>query len=164
MGMSQWALLVGALALAGCGRGGDRAESTRDTGGMMGRMDSGGMGMGHMDSSGMKMGGMPMQGMQMMSNMRAHMDSMMRMPPEQMSRMMVMHERMMSQIMDRKGSEMRDMKKAADPRWNALSDSVKRDLAELPGLKGQKLQAKMRAHEERVRRLMEMHESMMKDM
>lgn len=162
MGISHWALLVGGLALAGCGRGGDQAQSSRDTGGMMGRMDSGGRGMGHMDSGGMKMGGMPMQGMQMMSNMRAHMDSRMRMSPQQMQALMAMHQSMMSHMMDGMGAEMRDMKKAADPKWNALSDSVKQDLAELPSLKGQKLQARMRAHGERVQRILEMHKQMMK--
>jgi len=157
--MSYRLLLVGALALAGCGGGRERAEQSRDTGGMMGHLDSGGMGMGRMDSGGMDMG---TQGMPMMSGMRAHMDSMMRMSPQQMSRLMAMHEQMMSQIMDRMGADMRNMKMATNPKWNALGDSVKQDLAELPSLNGQKLQARMRAHGERVRRLMEMHKQMMK--
>ena len=159
MRMSHWALVVGALA--GCGRGGDRAAATRDTGGMTGRMDSGGMGMGHMDSAGMKMGGMPMQGMQMMSSMPAHMDSMMRMPPQQMQRMMAMHEQMMSRMMDGMGADMRGMKRSGTPGWSALTDSVKRDLADLPNLKGQELSARMRAHTDRVKRLIAMHEKMM---
>jgi hypothetical protein len=158
--MSYWALLVGTLAFAGCGGGRERAEQSRDTGGTMGHMDSGGMGMRHMDSGGMGMGNM--QGTTMISGMRAHMDSMMRMSPQQMQSMMAMHEQMMSRMMDGMGAEMRDMQKAADPKWNALSDSVKQDLAELPSLKGQKLQARMRAHGERVQRLLEMHKQMMK--
>jgi hypothetical protein len=159
--MPHWALLVGALALAGCGRGGDRADTTRDTGGMMGRMDSGGMGMGPMDSGGMKMGGMPMQGMQMMSNMRAHMDSMMRMSPQQMQAMMAKHEQMMSGMMDGMGADMRGMKMSGTPEWSALTDSVKQDLADLPNLKGQQLSARVRAHAARVKRLMAMHQKMM---
>jgi len=155
--ISHWALLIGALAVVGCGRGGERTERSRDTGGMMGHMDSAGMGMGHMDSGGMGMGNM-----NMMSGMRAHMDSMMRMSPQQMQGMMAMHEQMMSRMMDGMGADMRNMKMAADPKWNALGDSVKQDLAELPSLNGQKLQSRMRAHGERVRRLMEMHKQMMK--
>ena len=156
MGMSHWALLIGALALAGCGRRGDRAEATRDTGGMMGRMDSGGMGMGHMDSGGMGMGGM-----NMMSGMRAHMDSMMRMSPQQMQAMMPKHEQMMSGMMDGMGSDMRGMNMSDSAEWSALSDSVKNDLADLPNLKGQQLSARMRANAERVKRLIAMHQKMM---
>jgi len=158
--MSYRLLLVGALALAGCGGGRERAEQSRETGGMMGHMDSGGMGMGRMDSGGMGMGNM--QGMPMMSGMRTHMDSMMRMSPQQMQAMMAAHQGMMSQVMDGMGADMRNMKMSGTPEWNALADSVKQDLAELPSLTGQKLQARMRAHGKRVQRLMEMHKQMMK--
>ncbi len=152
MGLSHWALLAGTLALAGCGGGREDAEqSRRDTGGMMGGMDSGGMGMG--------MGNM--QGMAMMPGMQAHMDSMMRMSPQQMQGMMAMHEGKMSQMMDRMGADMRGMKMSGSPEWTSLSDSVKRDLAELPSLKGQQLSARVRAHADRVKRLMGMHEKMM---
>ncbi|MEP7226089.1 MAG: hypothetical protein ABI785_01915 [Gemmatimonadales bacterium] len=120
-----------------------------------------GMGMGRMDSGGMGMGGMNMQGMQMMSNMRAHMDSMMRMSPQQMQAMMAMHQGMMSQMMDRMGGDMRGMQMSGTPKWNALTDSVKQDLAELPNLKGQALSARMRAHADRVKRLIGMHGKMM---
>ena len=161
MRRSHWAMLVGALTLAGCGGGGDRTERSRDTGGMMGHMDSGGMGMGHMDSGGMGMSGMNMQGMQMMPQMRAHMDSMMRMSPQQMQAMMAMHQGMMSQMMDGMGADMRTMKMSGTPEWNALADSVKQDLADLPNLKGQELSARMRGHADRVKRLLAMHEKMM---
>lgn len=165
MGMSRWALIVGALALAGCGGRGKQAEP-KAAGGTTGQADSSAMGMGHMDSGGMKMGhmdsgGMPMQGMQMMSNMRAHMDSMMRMSPQQMQAMMAMHQGMMSQMMDRMGADMRGMKMSGTPAWTALTDSVKQDLADLPNLKGQELSARMRAHAERVKRLIALHEKMM---
>jgi len=150
MGISQWALVAGTLALAGCGGGREDGEqSRRDTGGMMGGMDSGGMGMGSM------------QGMAMMPGMRAHMDSMMRMSPQQMQAMMATHEGKMSQMMDGMGADMRGMKMSGSPEWATLSDSVKRDLAELPGLKGQEFSTRMRGHSERVKRLMGMHEKMM---
>ena len=158
MRRSHWAVLVGVLTLAGCG-GGDRAERSPDTGGMMGKMDSGGM--GHMDSGGMGMGGMEMQGMQMMPQMRAHMDSMARMSPQQMQGMMAMHQGMMSQMMDGMGADMRNMRMSGTQEWNALTDSVKQDLADLPNLKGQELSARMRGHADRVKRLLAMHEKMM---
>jgi hypothetical protein len=81
-----------------------------------------------------------------------------------MSRMMAGHERMMSQMMDQMGGEMRQMKMADTPEWSALTDSVRQDLAELPGLKGQALSNRMRAHASRVQRLMRAHEQMMKGM
>jgi hypothetical protein len=92
------------------------------------------------------------------------MDSMMRMNPDQMSGMMAKHERMMSQMMDQMGGEMRQMKMAETPEWSALTDSVKQDLADLPNLKGQSLSARMRLHADRVQRLMKAHEQMMKGM
>jgi hypothetical protein len=89
---------------------------------------------------------------------------MMRMSPGQMSQTMATHERMMSEMMDRMGSDMREMNMTADPQWNALSDSVKQDLAELPGLRGQARVAKLQEPAGRIRRLMMMHERMMKGM
>jgi hypothetical protein len=89
---------------------------------------------------------------------------MMRMSPDQMSGMTATHERMMSQMMDQMGGEMRRMKMAETPEWSALMDSVKQDLAELPSLKGQALSTRMRAHAARVKRLLTSHEQMMKGM
>jgi len=43
-------------------------------------------------------------------------------------------------------------------------DSVKADLADLPELQGKDLSARMTAHADRVRRLLAMHEGMMKAM
>ena len=151
MATAPWALVVGALAVAGCSGGGDRTERVADSAGMMGHMDTGGMGMG----------GMQMQGMPMMPQMRAHMDSMMRMSPQQMQAMMAMHQSMMSQMMGGMGSDMRGMNMSATPDWTALTDSVKEDLAELPDQKGQALSARMRDHADRVKRLIAMHEKMM---
>jgi hypothetical protein len=128
----------------------------------MTHMDSGGT--GHMDSGGTGMGGMQMQGMEMMPQMRAHVDSMAGMSPQQMQAMMGNHQAMMSQMMDRMGADMRGMNMSSSPEWTALTDSVKQDLAELSALKGQQLSARMRAHADRVRRLIDTHEQMMKGM
>ena len=139
------------LASAACNKPKEEAPAAGSSGGMA--MDSGRMhGMSGMGKSSM----MPM--------MQAHMDSMMRMSPEQMSTMMTGHERRMSQMMDQMGGEMRQMKMTERPEWSTLTDSVKQDLAELPSLKGQALSARMRAHGNRVRRLITSHEQMMKEM
>lgn len=150
MQMTYWRLVVGGLVLAGCG--GDRPERT-DSGGMMGRMDSGAMDTGRMN----------MPGMQMMPQMRAHMDSMMRMSPQQMGATMTRHQALMSQMMDRMGADMRGMNMSGSPEWTALSDSVKQDLAELPHLKGPELSSRMKAHAGRVKRLITRHERMMSE-
>jgi hypothetical protein len=141
--------MLGALAVAGCGGGGDRSEAPQDTAGMMDHMDSGGVGMGNM------------RGMSM-ENMRAHMDSMTRMSPQQIQGMMAMHEQMMSRMMDGMGADMREMNMGGMPEWSALTDSVKRDLADLPNLKGQELSNRTRSHAERVKRLIALHEQVMK--
>ena len=142
------AMIVGLMASAACSK--PKEEPAADSHRGM-AMDSGQMRrMSDMESSGM------------MSMMPAHMDSMMQMKPEQMSGMMATHERMMSQMMDQMGGDMRQMKMSEAPEWSALTDSVKQDLAELPSLKGQALSARMRAHADRVRRLMAAHEQMMK--
>jgi hypothetical protein len=152
-----WILCVAIVAVAACKGKNQTAE--RD-------QTSGQQGMSGMQMDSMRMGGdqMGMGGANMMPMMRTHMDSMMRMSPEQMSGMMAAHERMMSQMMDRMGADMRGMNMSGDAKWNALVDSVKADLADLPGLRGKELSARMKAHGERVERLIAMHESMMKGM
>ena len=64
--------------------------------------------------------------------------------------------------LDAMGSDMRGMNMAATPEWTALSDSVRRDLAELPNLSGSALSDRVKAHVERVRLLLDMHELMMR--
>jgi hypothetical protein len=144
------ATVLGLLVSAGCKKAGN--TPAEDPGPGM-AMDTGTMrGMSGMDASGM------------MAAMPAHMDSMMRMTPDQMTRKMAGHQRMMSQMMDQMGGEMRQMKMAETREWRALTDSVRQDLAELPGLTGQELSARMRAHAGRVQRLMAAHQGMMKGM
>ena len=143
-------VIVGLLASGACNK--PKEAPAADSHSAM-PMDSGRMdGMSGMGNSGM----MPM--------MQAHTDSMMRMNPEQMSQMMARHERMMSQMMDQMGGKMRQMKMAETPEWSALTDSVRQDLAELPSLKGQALSSRMRAHADRVQRLIRAHEQMMRGM
>jgi hypothetical protein len=148
-----WILSVALAAAAAC-KGKDQTAERAQPPGQQG--------MSGMQMDSMPMGGDHMAGSNMMPMMRAHMDSMMRMSPEQMSGMMSAHDRMMSQMMDRMGADMRGMNMSGDAKWNALVDSVKADLADLPGLQGKELSARMKAHADRVRRLISMHEGMMK--
>jgi hypothetical protein len=144
------AMIVGLIAAAACSK--PKEEPATDSHRGM-AMDSGQMQvMSGMESSGM------------MAMMQTHMDSMMRMNPEQMSRTMATHERMMSQMMDQMGGEMRQMKMSETREWSALTDSVRQDLAELPSLKGQALSTRMQAHAGRVQRLITVHQGMMKGM
>ena len=144
------AMTLTAIAAAGCSKAAKDEPAAGDQGMVM---DSGAM-------KGMAGMGKP----SVMPMMQAHMDSMMRMNPEQMSRTMGRHERMMSEMMDQMGGEMRQMQMSGGGEWTALTDSIRQDLAELPSLSGQKLQARVRAHGERVRRLMAAYEQMMKGM
>lgn len=155
MRQSLWAVLAGVSILAGCDGSDDRAEQARDSSATAAQLDSGGM-----EHKG-GMAGMPMEGMQMMEEVRAHMDSVGRLPPEQMQAMMARHQAMMSRMMDAMGADMVGMRMSGTPEWNALADSVKRDLAALPEVRGGELSARVRAHAERVERLLAMHQRMM---
>jgi len=112
-----------------------------------------------MDGAG-GMQGMAMPGMQMMPMMRAHMDSMTGRSPAAMGNTLARHQEIMSRMLDGMGTDMRRMNMTGDAAWTALTDSVKRDLADLPGLEGEALATQMRAHGERVQRLLAMHERM----
>ena len=105
---------------------------------------------------------MPMKGMEMVPTMRAHLDTMMVMTPAQMAAAMAAHEDMASRVMDAMGADMRGMNMTPDSAWTALSDSLRQDLAELPALSGNQLKDRMDAHIGRMRRMMVMHEGMMK--
>lgn len=48
-----------------------------------------------------------------------------------------------------------------DSAWAALADSVRQDLADLPGQTGAAPETRMQAHIARVRRMLVMHEGMM---
>ena len=152
-----WMLAAGAITVADC-----KGKTPPVEGGPPAARQ----GMGTTNRDSMPMGGdqMSMGESSMMATMRAHMDSMARMSPDQMSDMMAAHDRMMSQVMDRMGADMRGMHMSGDAKWNALVDSVKADLADLPGLQGKDLAEGTKAHADRVRRLISMHQDMMKGM
>ncbi len=114
------------------------------------------------------MGGMSgMQGMAMRSDslmpmMRADLDSLARLPAPFAGSMLSVHDAMASRMLDAMGAEMTAMGMKPDAAWTALTDSIKRDLADLPSLSGRAVETRLRAHVGRMRRLMAMHESMMR--
>jgi copper/silver efflux system protein len=58
----------------------------------------------------------------------------------------------------------RGMHMTADAAWTALADSVRQDLADLPGLSGDALKKRMQAHMDRMQQLMARHQGMMEGM
>ena len=114
-------------------------------------------GMGNMPG----MAGMTMQADSLMPMMRAHLDSLAGTPAQFVAGMLRAHDAMASKMLDAMGSDMRMMGMQPDSQWTALADSVKRDLAEMPSLSGQTLAARVQSHVGRMRRLLDMHGSMM---
>ena len=112
----------------------------------------------------MGMQGMMMRSDSLMPMMRAHLDSLATTSPQFAAGMLSMHEAMASRMLDAMGADMTAMGMTPDPAWTALTDSVKRDLADLPAVSGRALDARLKAHIGRMRRLMAMHESMMQGM
>ena len=129
------------LIIAGCGK----QERAPDQSGNM---------------SGMQ--GMSMRSDSMMPMMRAHLDSLAATPPQFAVGMIASHDAMASQMLDAMGVDMTAMGMKADSAWLALTDSVKRDLADLPTLTGQRLESRLRVHVDRFRRLMATHQEMMR--
>jgi hypothetical protein len=156
---AHWMMLAGALWLGGC-TGRSVGEKPGDTGTKAPGSETGMMYQRGMDSNGMPMGGMP--GIGLMTAMRSQMDSIAAMSPAQIQARMAAHRALSSQMMDAMGADMRNRHVTPGAGWSALSDSVRQDLAELPTLSGAALQTRMRAHLDRMRRLMGQHESMMR--
>lgn len=97
----------------------------------------------------------------LMPIMRSHLDSLGHMSPQVAAGVLTAHDAQMSQLLDAMGSDMTMMRMRPDTAWTALTDSVKRDLAELPTLSGHELGTRLTSHIARVQRLMAMHEAMM---
>ena len=64
-------------------------------------------------------------------------------------------------MLDAMGSDMAMMGMQPGSAWAGLADSVRRDLADLPSLTGRALTTRVQAHIGRVRRLLDMHATML---
>ena len=146
MNRTMIAGLIGVLVLAACGE--KKSEPQQQA--MSGMSNMSGM------------AGMTMKADSLMPMMRAHLDSLARMPSPSAAGMLQAHETVASQMLDAMGSDMRMMNMRPDSAWTALVDSVKRDLAHLPSLSGRALETRVKAHVERMRRLLELHGRMMR--
>lgn len=105
---------------------------------------------------------MTMQADSLMPMMRTHLDSMAQMAVPMNPAMRAKHEELVSRMLDAMGSDMRMMGMRADSAWSALSDSVRQDLAALPTLSSRALATRTQAHVGRMRRLLDMHATMMR--
>jgi hypothetical protein len=149
--MKHLVFRIATLALVGCGPGSaNRSDTPAAAESAAGIGNMGDMQMDGSDG-----------GMAMMQAMRRHMDSMAALPPERMQAMMATHQERASAMLDAMGADMRGMNMVTNPAWEALTDSVKRDLADLPGLSGKAASDRMHEHRARINRLMNAHEKMM---
>ena len=114
------------------------------------------------------MAGMPgmgaASGSPVAAQMEAHMKTMKGVSADSMKGMLPMHRQMAANLIAAFTKEMRDMNMAADAAWNATVDSLRADLRVLPELSASELQARMPSHESRITRLIQMHQTMMKNM
>lgn len=78
--------------------------------------------------------------------------------------MMATHLPMAANMLAQFDRDMRSMNMTPDPRWNALADSIRQDLTRMPELTAQEMQSMMREYPVRMRRLMQMHRDMIKNM
>ena len=105
------------------------------------------------------MPGMVMKSDSLIPAMRAHVDSLS--TQSSMAAALGTHDAQTSRLLDAMGADMTAMGMKPDAAWTALSDSVTRDLADLPALTGSARDARLKGHVDRLRRLMAMHQAMM---
>jgi hypothetical protein len=111
------------------------------------------------------MQGMNMGGSQdMMQQMQSHMQMMEGAQGDSLRNMATMHRQMAANMLAQMNRDMQQMNMAADPNWDALVDSVRQDLTRMPEWSNAEMRAAISAHMSRMRRLMEMHGTMMKNM
>lgn len=101
---------------------------------------------------------------EMMADMDAHMDMMRSATADSMKAMLPMHRQMVANLIAQLDREMRDMNMTGDAAWNATLDSLRQDLRVMPDLSAQALRDFMPAHSSRVKRVIDMHRSMMANM
>jgi hypothetical protein len=99
----------------------------------------------------------------MMRETRVHLRSMAGAGADSLRGLMPRHRQMTANMLQQMDSEMRGMRGmqvAGDTGWTALADSVRQELAQLPGVSTAELPEFMERHRGRVERLMARHERM----
>jgi hypothetical protein len=97
----------------------------------------------------------------MLDSMQAHMRRAGHMSADEMTAMIPMHRQMVGNMLSQMDSESHAKNLPPNSTWNALADSVRRDLARLPELNKNEVKQAMPADCARVTRLIRMHQSMM---
>lgn len=114
------------------------------------------------------MPGMPMRGdrpearrdADLLDRLRSHLDSVIWLEPNRLVFVRAAHDSLTRRALDQMQREMERMDMAPASAWQALEDSLRRDLAALPTLSGEPFVLRMRGHAGRLRRLLEMHRRM----
>ena len=105
----------------------------------------------------------------LMAQMRQHMMRMQAEHADTGQAVMARH-RMGAQMLAQMEKDIEAAKLPADPRWSALLDSVRQDMAAMPGMRGGMMRGQgrgmmsepMAAHRDRMMRLMDLHENRMR--
>jgi hypothetical protein len=147
--MRAMSIAVLVFAVGACRQGGE-GDTARDTG--MAGME------------GMRGGAVASGSTQIMADMEAHLSMMHNATADSMKAMLPMHRQMVANLIAQLEREMRDMNMTGDAAWNATLDSLRQDLRVMPDLRAQQLRDLMPAHSSRVRRVIDMHRSMMANM
>ena len=153
------AIALGLLAVIGCG---SRSEQAGASGATSSTATDSAKGMASMPGmSGMSVSS-AMMSAAAMDSMHAEMLRVRTMSADQVKAAMPMHRQMTANMLSQMNADMRSMNMAADPAWDALVDSLRRDLVALPDIPTSRLTAALAPHFARVDRLMTMHSQMMK--
>jgi hypothetical protein len=97
----------------------------------------------------------------MMTRMQGHMGMMDTASAATIQAMHPMHRHMLDSVLTGMNDEMRRRNMASTPEWTALADSLRQDLDRMAGMSASEIPAFMRAHRERMMRLMQMQRTMM---
>ena len=142
--------LVLLVLVGGACRQGGEADTSRDTG--MAGME------------GMRGGAVASGSIQIMADVDAHLGMIGSATADSMKAMLPMHRQMVANMIAQLEREMRDMNMTGNAAWTATLDSLRQDLRVMPELSAQALRDLMPAHSSRVRRVIDMHRSMMASM
>ena len=117
------------------------------------------------DTSHEGMSGMSMPGADGANQaMRQHMLMMEGASADSLRAMMPAHRQMAGNMLAQMNQQMTSMNMQADAAWTAAVDSIRADLTRMPDLSAADLRALMPGHAGRLSRLMDMHDTMMKNM
>jgi hypothetical protein len=139
------------VTLAACGGGGENAQQSgaQSQSGAAPAADTARQAMQGMDEG-------------MMAEMQSHMQGMMGASGDSLMKMLPAHRQMTANMLAQMNQQMRGM--SAGPEWSNAVNAVRQDLTRMPEMSAEELKAYLPQHQEHVKKLMEMHRSMMGNM